>query len=309
MCSLRQTLEFYRSEATRLSLPPNKAHLNGHNSPNTPSGSFSVLENLPSANSSPAISDKRKKKAKDAKKIVQRLEEMLDSGAVTHYGEPIPIPGKSDLGVKWQINNSESIRECILTRPPPTLRLHLDRTGYTPYGQLVKKSARVAFPVILDLTRFIARGVWEERTNLASLLSTPQPPSGPRVLYRLESAILHYGYSTHSGHFICIRRKPSDQGDHHGPNRVSKSCPDECRCEQCLYFGKVREEPSVPGKGWLQVSDDDIEEVGQEALMDARSAVFMLFYERIGECPVSVGRAEVKDDASESRASSVSLGV
>jgi ubiquitin carboxyl-terminal hydrolase 1 len=280
--------------------------LNSLNSPNTPSGSFSVLENLPNANASGAISDKRKKRAKESKKIVDRLTEMVASGSVSHYGENLPVPGHHDLAIKWQKYNADSIRECTLTRPPPTLRLHLDRTGYSPYGQLVKKSASVAFPMIFDMTPFISRGVWEERKDLSSLSPNLPPPKGSRVLYRLESAILHYGYTTHSGHFICIRRKPTRTKDGVRPVRVSKSCPDECRCEQCVYFGKVREIGKVPGKGWLQVSDDEIEEVGEEALIDARSAVFMLFYERVAEYPGDVV-GEGRETSTDSRASSVAL--
>jgi ubiquitin carboxyl-terminal hydrolase 1 len=283
MCSLRATLQYYQSESARLSLPPNKAHLNGHASPSTPSGSFSVLQNLPNIDSSGVVSDKRKKKAKEARKIVTRLQEMVDSNTVSHYGEAIPVPGQNDLTIKWQKHNADAIREGILTRPPPTLRVHLDRSGFTPYGQLVKKSARVAFPLILDLTPFVAKGVWQERSDLKDILSASPAASGPRVLYRLESAILHYGYTTHSGHFICIRRKPSNLGTHHGPTRASKSCADGCRCESCLFFGPVRGGQSVPGKGWLRVSDDEIEEVGEEALIDARAAVFMLFYERVDD--------------------------
>jgi len=281
MCSLRQTIEYYQSESTRLSLPPSQSHLNGHATPSAASGSFSVLEHLPNVDSSDKMSDKRKKKAKEAKKVVTRLRDMLDSGSVAHYGENIPLSSGGEMSVKWQKVNSDSVRECILTRPPPTLRLHLDRSGMTPYGDLVKKGAHVALPLILDLTRFIARGVWEERSQQQVV-----PTSGTQVLYRLESAILHYGATTSSGHFVCMRRKPIKTGGqttHHRPQRVYKSCPDGCRCQQCIYFGQVRGEPSVPGKGWLSISDDDVEEVGDEALAGARPAVFMLFYERIGE--------------------------
>lgn len=76
---------------------------------------------------------------------------------------------------------------------------------------------------------------------------------------------------------------------------VTKSCSDGCTCEPCLYFGPVRDEPeggNVPGKGWLRISDDEIEEVGAEALVAARSQVFMLFYERVGEC-LGVEKKEV----------------
>jgi ubiquitin carboxyl-terminal hydrolase 1 len=33
----------------------------------------------------------------------------------------------------------------------------------------------------------------------------------------------------------------------------------------------------------LRISDEDVDEVGEEALVDARGQVFMLFYERVGE--------------------------
>jgi ubiquitin carboxyl-terminal hydrolase 1 len=45
----------------------------------------------------------------------------------------------------------------------------------------------------------------------------------------------------------------------------------------------VREEETIPGKGWLRISDDEVEEVGEEALVGSRSQVVMLFYERVGE--------------------------
>jgi ubiquitin carboxyl-terminal hydrolase 1 len=33
----------------------------------------------------------------------------------------------------------------------------------------------------------------------------------------------------------------------------------------------------------LRISDADVDEVGVEALIDARAAVFMVFYEKVGE--------------------------
>lgn len=110
-----------------------------------------------------------------------------------------------------------------------------------------------------------------------------------KVLYRLESVILHYGYTHSSGHYVCIRRKPFksasgvDWESSRRPRQVNKACPDGCTCESCLYHGQVRDEGDMPGKGWLRVSDDEVEEVGEEALIAARSQVFMLFYERVGE--------------------------
>lgn len=44
----------------------------------------------------------------------------------------------------------------------------------------------------------------------------------------------------------------------------------------------MREEKEERGKG-LRISDADVDEVGIEALVEARSAVFMVFYEKVGE--------------------------
>jgi len=64
---------------------------------------------------------------------------------------------------------------------------------------------------------------------------------------------------------------------------VKKTCKDGCRCDACSWFGQVREEKEERGKGWLRISDADVDEVGIEALVEARSAVFMVFYEKVGE--------------------------
>ncbi|OCF42880.1 ubiquitin carboxyl-terminal hydrolase 1 [Kwoniella heveanensis CBS 569] len=339
MCSLRQTINHYRLEVERLSSPPS------HTKPkkidqkaSVESGSFSALEGIPTAfpngilgehsSESDKLSNSRKKRARDARRAENRLQQMLESGTVSHFGEnlvpPSPLTeGSAEIPVKWQTARTSSIRQGIITRPPQSLRLLFIRSEFTPYGAVLKKTARVNFPMYLDLTRFTANGVWEERGNgnVASMLAKNVKdglgdPTGAgagadeagrsiepiqrRVLYRLESMILHYGYTHSSGHFICIRRKPSpppvsswkkEEGS--GPFRpstVNKSCPDGCQCEPCAYFGQVRDHQDGPsglgpgiGKGWLRISDADVDEVGEEALYEARGAVFMLFYEKVGE--------------------------
>jgi ubiquitin carboxyl-terminal hydrolase 1 len=285
----------------------------------TKSGSFSALENVKAntngIESPSSMTSSRKKRGKEVKKVEIRLKEMLDSNTVTNFGESLlaPMGGNGPIPVKWQTVRTDSIREAAITRAPQSLRLHFIRSEYTPYGQLLKKNARVNFPLILDLTRFVANGVWEER-NIMGMLSTPKSATDgdgnpspsvesqapqPRVLYRLESVILHYGYTHSSGHYICIRRKPApklgratttaidnddDDDNHHRPTAITKSCPDGCRCDDCCWYGQVRSSGKEErGKGWLRISDADVDEVGIEALIEARSAVFMVFYEKVGE--------------------------
>jgi ubiquitin carboxyl-terminal hydrolase 1 len=315
MCSLRQTHQHYAQDSERLSSPASS--INGSTTgSSTQSGSFSALEHVkPNTNgieSNTPMTSSRKKRAKETKRVENRLKEMLDSGTITHFAEssiPASLNGGGPLSVKWQTVRTDSIREAAITRPPQSLRLHFIRSEYTPYGQLLKKNARVNFPLILDLTRFVANGVWEER-NIMSMISndTSQSPQ-PKVLYRLESAILHYGYNHSSGHYICIRRKPSPTNSEEGTHRpmpIKKSCQDGCRCDSCSWFGQVREEKEERGKGWLRISDADVDEVGIEALVEARAAVFMVFYEKVGE--YEGGSEEKENGHLDGRASGLRAG-
>jgi len=100
----------------------------------------------------------------------------------------------------------------------------------------------------------------------------------------------------------------SEEGFHR-PMGVKKTCKDGCRCDACSWFGQVREEKEERGKGWLRISDADVDEVGIEALVEARAAVFMVFYERVGEYEDKKGGDGVREVETgverESRESSV----
>ncbi|WRT66375.1 uncharacterized protein IL334_003330 [Kwoniella shivajii] len=315
-CSLRFTLSYYKSEVERLSSAPNASTAKPklEDNPPTALGSFSALDGLStlSSSSDDKMTNSRRKRARDARRVENRLQEMLDSDSITNFGESFIPPadgsaGTTPIPIKWQTVRTNSIRQSRLTRPPQSLRLLFIRSEFTPYGAVLKKTARVNFPMILDLTRFVSDGIWEENPDLKKMMisngltnnhmngdiPTSQSLSNrKRILYKLESAILHYGYTHSSGHFICLRRKPSPpsikSGNETGyrPRTINKSCQDGCRCESCLYFGPVRDgiENNQPGKGWLRISDADVEEVGEEALLESRGAVFMLFYEKVGEC-------------------------
>jgi ubiquitin carboxyl-terminal hydrolase 1 len=312
MCSLQQTHQHYVQDSERLAAPASSVKANNTTShETTKSGSFSALEHVkPNTNgieTPTTMTSSRKKRAKETKRVENRLKEMLDSGTITHFGESFIPPSAAltggPLSVKWQTVRTDSIREAAITRAPQSLRLHFIRSEYTPYGQLLKKNARVNFPLVLDLTRFVANGVWEER-NVMGMLSGPPDQSAsastsiqPKIMYRLESVILHYGYNHSSGHYICIRRKPQptqDEEGSHRPTTSRKSCADGCRCDDCCWFGQVRDPPENKerGKGWLRISDADVDEVGIEALVEARSAVFMVFYEKVGEFEGGKGKGK-----------------
>ncbi|GMK56183.1 hypothetical protein CspeluHIS016_0300230 [Cutaneotrichosporon spelunceum] len=192
-----------------------------------------------------------KKSRAHAAKVASWLRAMVQSGVVGNEGG-------APKDVRWEVVRTDCLRETAVTRAPQTLRFHFVRSEYTPYGQLLKKTARIAFPLMFDLGPHMARGVWEPMVAPGSVAAALAGGGGgnqeigepPRALYRLQSAILHYGYAHSSGHFVAIRRKPG------------------------APLG-------VPGRGWLRISDADVDEVGADELSSSAAQVFMLFYERV----------------------------
>lgn len=194
-----------------------------------------------------------KKQKTQAAEVTSKLRRMLE------------IPNNSidleSLRVKVEPVRTSSVRHTSVARAPAALRFHFIRNGYTNDGRMFKKMGRVSFPLMFDLGPHMARGVVDERSTgsqsiAAMLASGAAKPGGsaagppPRALYRLESAILHHGAHTSSGHYVTIRRKPNAP-------------------------------MGIPGKGWLHISDANVEEVGSEIFAASRPYVFMLFYEKV----------------------------
>jgi hypothetical protein len=95
----------------------------------------------------------------------------------------------------------------------------------------------------------------DSKRPISSVASDACVPS--EVLYRLDGVICHYGYTHSFGHFVAYRRKPTPSGPSHA--------------DQILH----------PGGRWLRISDADVSEVPQSAVLGERGNAFLLFYERI----------------------------
>jgi hypothetical protein len=148
----------------------------------------------------------------------------------------------------------------------------LNRSGFTPYGQLVKKTSQIAFPAILDLAPFTTDGelTMDSKKPISSTANPGRDSS--EVLYRLDGVICHYGYAHSFGHFVAYRRKPNSL-------KVSDA-------DQILH----------PGGRWLRISDADVSEVPQSAVLGERGNAFLLFYERIDSPIEARGRVPSDQD-------------
>ncbi|TFY83111.1 hypothetical protein EWM64_g898 [Hericium alpestre] len=234
------------------------------------------------ANGDAHVSSSKKKRAREARKLLGRVKAALDEGRL-----------EDDLkGIKMEkVFSSASTKQAMVARPPSVLVLHLNRSMHFG-GYASKNSLRIAFPEFLDLTPFMTSG--KLSTSPSVPISSPLP-SAPcsttpsetqRVLYRLSAVVSHYGQHSF-GHYICYRRKPrppSAGARRFAPPQIPHFL--ECDCERCRKYGPVRdgedeEAGERPGKGWLRISDDTVSECGVESVLSEGSGAFMLFYERI----------------------------
>ncbi|KIO25232.1 hypothetical protein M407DRAFT_25454 [Tulasnella calospora MUT 4182] len=237
----------------------------------------------------------RQRKADRARALQQAVQAALDNNRIEQ-----DIPG---VELK-KVTSSCSTKQAMIARPPPVLVLHLNRSAYYGYGHASKNSCAVMFPEILDLTPYTTSGA------LSTIPSSPisSHPNGSTktpstrssatpILYRLAAIVCHYG-SHGFGHFVTYRRKPrpssSGRSSRHvaqlGHPRIAHSL--DCTCSTCAMLGRIRDyeppDPNKPdvapeknGRGWLRISDDQVEEVGLKNVLSEVSGTFMLYYERV----------------------------
>lgn len=167
---------------------------------------------------------------------------------------------------------------------PPALTLHLKRFAVVPAGgggkgggglRLVKLSARVAFPEVLDLAPFVAQrldagggeGVREEEPRRQPRAAPPPPPPPP-ILYRLAGVVVHGG-GLSGGHYVAYVR--------HGELRP--------------YTHPETGEPLEPpcGAAWAHCSDSHVTPSSAGAAL--ASEAYLLFYERVTAAAEGPGAA------------------
>ena len=209
----------------------------------------------------------------DKKAALQKVNDLISMEKFDALSEVIPERVKVE---------TDTIKETLLSNVPQSLCLHLQRSVYLPNGRLVKNSAAVTFPDLLDLKEIIETNAFIDETftpnfgflNAVTNLGKQSVANNdlianangnsmyyfPKVskyrkashMYKLKSIILHYGHHE-AGHFIAIRR-------------VKYKTPDGMR------------------ESWFRISDstvDKITDVDTEVFARGSNNVYMLFYEAI----------------------------
>ncbi|KAK7966100.1 ubiquitin carboxyl-terminal hydrolase [Apiospora aurea] len=187
--------------------------------------------------------------------------------------------------------SSTKTKQAAIARAPRSLAIHINRSVFDERtGAMSKNFATVKFPETLDLGPWClgSAGSEDESANIiipdsqempAKALSEeeqwildpkksmvagelqPSKITGP--IYELRAVITHQGRHD-DGHYVCYRKHWRQ------PSPGSETSDDEKTM--------VGEETGGSGDKWWRLSDDNVYEVTEEAVLEQKG-VFMLFYD------------------------------
>lgn len=230
---------------------------------------------------------KAEKAAKKSKLLQQR--KILEAAIKSDVEKALP-----DIKLS-KVVSRHCTKQVMLAKPPSVLCLHFVRSQYSNYGTVSKNSCHVRFPEYLDLSPFCTTGVLLTRPNLpmsisehdlermgydrsgssssaSSGLDKDSEPARKKVLYKLQSIVVHYGGHSY-GHFIAYRRKPESMVSKVGPVGLGLDGATNGSARSGSYCGSGRRED------WFRVSDETVESVSLENVLGSNP--YMCLYEKV----------------------------
>ena len=182
--------------------------------------------------------------------------------------------------------SSTKTRQAVIGRAPRSLVIHVNRSVFDEMtGDQKKNYAAVRYPQVLDLGKWMlgsrktasnpdsASAAAQDAIADASQSMLSDQAARDQCLYRLKAVITHYGRHE-NGHYIAYRQHPPAS---------HAACEESDEPEDLQPFG----EDKLP---WWRLSDEDVSSVPDEDVLQ-QGGVFMLFYEREEESPISAPSA------------------
>lgn len=177
-----------------------------------------LLENLNNSTNERLVSD-----------FSKRIAEIDDELSKDHVSDEV----FEKLTTKRMIQKTRKTKQILLSRPPPLLCIHINRSVFDPNTYMVVKNSKaVNFPLKLDLNPYVAEPKdinmdarhpfrkqddyptenSEMNGNVNGTFESDGPinasfihPQNDKLIYNLKAVISHYG--THNyGHYICYRK-------------------------------------------------------------------------------------------------------
>jgi ubiquitin carboxyl-terminal hydrolase 1 len=185
--------------------------------------------------------------------------------------------------------SSTKTKQIVISRPPKSLAIHMQRSVFDPSTfNMMKNSAPVDFPMTLDLAPWCLGSTGsnplDEKSKLEeewvtdprkSMVAGDQGSSklvGP--IYELRAVVTHYGRHE-NGHYICYRKFPRQSP----PTKVVEDDEPDSKADAKPEPSTDDKETDEPEMDWWRLSDHNVSQVSEDAVLNLSPGVFMLFYD------------------------------
>eukprot|EP00922_Rhytidocystis_sp_ex-Travisia-forbesii_P050151 GHVS01074595.1.p1 GENE.GHVS01074595.1~~GHVS01074595.1.p1 ORF type:complete len:771 (+),score=87.06 GHVS01074595.1:164-2476(+) len=155
-------------------------------------------------------------------------------------------------------SKQDAVKRLVIYHAPRLLTIPLKRFGFTPGFSASKNCSRFSFPLHLDLTSCVHKEHPDDdssKNEMSTKAASPQTqhkkrhrnPSGngQKYHYELWAVVSHLGHSLRSGHYVTHAKAPNGM--------------------------------------WYRYDDERVTSVGLSAVLDQKTAAYILFYSRINE--------------------------
>ncbi|CAH8369344.1 unnamed protein product [Eruca vesicaria subsp. sativa] len=155
----------------------------------------------------------------------------------------------------WSNSYSFILKQLTIARFPKLLCIQVQRASLNMYGESVKLSGHIAFPLVLDLSLFSPSsiGLNIEKNEMSQYLNPEASSRNRDGMYRLVTVVEHFGM-TGSGHYTVYRS-------------VRVSSQEEEEEEDCEELR------------WFSISDSEVGRVSESDVLGAEAS--LLFYEKL----------------------------
>ncbi|TID21227.1 hypothetical protein CANINC_003507 [Pichia inconspicua] len=135
--------------------------------------------------------------------LVSKFNEKLKLINETLALRSIPDKIYNNLHTKNLVQKSTKVKQSLLSRPPPLLCIHINRSVFDPNTYMVRKNnAKINFPLLFDASPYIAD---DNNINLDPREPLRASNNQLPIYYSLKSVVSHFG--THNyGHYIAYRK-------------------------------------------------------------------------------------------------------
>ena len=238
-----------------------------------------------------AMSKKMQDSGASNEKLAEHLHQRLEAVELALEEDDFDdktLTEKCKISAQNKVSSTKT-KQIVISRPPKSLAIHMQRSVFDPSTfNMMKNSAPVDFPMTLDLapwclgstgsnpadenSKLEEEWVTDPRKSMVAGDQGSSKLAGP--IYELRAVVTHYGRHE-NGHYICYRKFPRQSP----PTKVVEDDEPDSKADAKTEPSTDEKETDEPEMDWWRLSDHNVSQVSEDAVLNLSPGVFMLFYD------------------------------